>query len=73
MKFTEAVKSTWKQYKFVWKQVTRRGSVTESLKEAVLSLLKAVDQASSLLLVVLCVPLFPVGVIVRMYKGWKNK
>lgn len=73
MKFTEAVKDTWKGYKAVWSSVTRRGSVRESLKEAVLSVLKAVDQASSILLIVLCFPLFPVGVIVRMYKGWKNK
>lgn len=73
MKFTEAVKDTWKQYKFVWSLVRRRGSVRESLKEAVLSFLKAVDQAASVLLVVLCLPLFPVGVIVRMYKWWKNK
>ena len=73
MKFTEAVKGTWKQYKFVWSLVTRRGSVRESLKEAVLSVLKAIDQASSVLLVVLCLPLFPVGVLVRMYKGWKKK
>lgn len=71
MKFTEAVRDTWKQYKVVWSSVTRRGSVRESLKEAVLSVSKAVDKASSLLLVVLCLPLFPVGVIVRMYKGWK--
>ena len=73
MKFTEAVKSTWKQYKFVWKQVTRRGSVIEPLKEAVRSMFKAVDQAASVLLVVLCLPLFPVGVIVRMHKGRKKK
>lgn len=74
MKFTQAVKDTWKQYKFVWSLATRRGSVTESLKEAALAVLKAVDKASSMLLVVLCIPLFfPVGVIVRMYKGRKNK
>lgn len=73
MKFTEAVKDTWKQYKVVWSSVTRRGSVTESLKEAALAMFRAVDKASLLLLIVLCLPLFPVGVIVRMYKGWKNK
>lgn len=73
MKFAQAVKDTWKQYKVVWSLVTRRGSVIEPLKEAIRSMFKAVDQASSLLLVVLCLPLFPVGVIVRMYKGWKNK
>lgn len=73
MKFTEAVKDTWKQYKVAWSLVTRRGSVIESLKEAALAMLRAVDKASSVLLVVLCLPLFPVGVIVRMYKGWKNK
>lgn len=73
MKFTEEVKDTWKQYKFAWSLVTRRGAVTEPLKEAARAMIKAVDQASSVLLVVLCLPLFPVGVIVRMYKGWKNK
>lgn len=73
MKFAQAVKDTWKQYKVVWSSVNRRGSVTESLKEAVISVLKAVDQASSVLLVVLCLPLFPVGVIVRMYKGWRTE
>lgn len=73
MKFTEAVKDTWKGYKVVWSSVNRRGSVRESLKEAVLSMFKAVDQAASVLLVVLCLPLFPVGVVVRMYKGWKKQ
>lgn len=73
MKFTEAVKDTWKQYKVFWSSVTRRGSVIESLKEAVRSMFKAADKASSVLLVLLCLPLFPVGVIVRMYKGWKKK
>ena len=73
MKFTEAVKDTWEQYKFAWSLVTRRGSVVYPLKEAVGSMFKAVDQAASVLLVVLCLPLFPVGVIVRMYKEWKNK
>lgn len=73
MKFAQAVKDTWKQYKVAWSLVTRRGSVTEPLKEVVRSMFRAVDKASSVLLVVLCLPLFPVGVIVRMYKGWKNK
>lgn len=73
MKFKEEVKDTWRQYKFAWSLVTRRGSVIEPLKESVRAMFKAVDQASSVLLVVLCLPLFPVGVIVRMYKGWKNK
>lgn len=73
MKFTEAVKDTWKGYKAVWSSATRRGSVRESLKEAVLAMLAAADKIASVLLVVICLPLFPIGVIVRMYKGWKNR
>lgn len=73
MKFTEAVKDTWEKYKVVWSSVTRRGSVVDPLKESVRAMFKAVDQVLSVLLVVSFLPLFPVGVIVRMYKGWKNK
>lgn len=73
MKFTEAVKDTWEQYKFVWTQVTHRGGVLSPLKKVVGGLVELIGDCSFILLVVLCFPLFPVGVVVRMYKGWKNK
>ena len=73
MKFTEAVKGTWEQYKFVWSQVTCGGAVIQPLKEILKQTLKLLDQSLKIALVVVCLPLFPVGVIVRMYKGWKNK
>lgn len=73
MKFTEAVKDTWEQYKFVLTQVTSRGVVIQPLKETLRQVLKLLDQSLKIVVVVLCIPLFPVGVVVRMYEGWKNK
>ena len=73
MKFTEAVKDTWKQYKFVWSQVTGRGAVIQPLKETLKQILKLLDQSLRIVVVVLCIQLFPVGVIIRMYEGWKKE
>lgn len=73
MKFAQAVKDTWKQYKFVWNQVTGRGVVIQPLKETLKQILKLLDQSLKIVVVVLCIPLFPVGVVVRMYEGWKKK
>ena len=73
MKFTEAVRDTWKQYKFLWTQVTLKVDILDPIKEVFSGLVKLLDGSFSVVLAVLCFPLFPVGVIVRMYKGWRNK
>lgn len=73
MKFAQAVKDTWKQYKFVWSQVSIRGDILDPIKKVFGGLVEFLDGSFSIVLAVLCLPLFPVGVIVRMYKGWKNK
>lgn len=73
MKFPEAVRDTWDKYKDIWVQIARRGDVINPIKKVFGGLVELVGDCSFIALVVLCLPLFPVGVVVRMYKGWKNK